>query len=394
METRKRTRLGGLLVAALAIGFVLAMGWGHAGAGTSLAGQPPDGIISVDCDTSQAGVQNACAFDPGTKFDVDIFIVEANSLGYIGYQANLSWEGAVVNYQATASTADEVLGPACTIPARAPDPPTGDPPLLFGCAAFPAPDPALTTTGAVLRFEFQCKAAPMGSSPAGLDPNQSEIHLISDPGNPQGTNFTGPSAQQIEPTLNDAIITCAVQPTPTTAAPTATTPPSDAPTATPMPPLPEGSDVTATAADGTIATGETTDVTIVVTDPDGNPLVNQSCTVAISSQPGDDATLSLGDAVQVSGDGFIDTTTDENGEITVTLGAGSTAGTIEVAALCGDITAVASVTVGPEGLPVTGASLLDSEGGVNAGLWVVIGVLFAAVATTLTGLAWRRGRAH
>ncbi len=411
MSTRKQIKLGGLLVAALAVGVLLAMGWGHTQAGPSLAGAP-DGTLAVDCNTGQAGVQSACTYDPGATFDVDVHIVQANSAGYVGYQAKLSWDGGVVNLLVGASAAEQAIGPACDIPARSPEPPTGSSPQLFGCVAFPAPDPPLTTTGAVIKFEFQCKASPSST--------QSPITLIPLPGDPNnGSHFLDSNLSPVEATLNSATITCALPtptptntppptstpcpgvcptdtptPTPTAVPPTATATMEGAPTATPMPPLPDGSDVTATAGDETIATGETTDVTIVVTDPDGNPLVNQSCTVAIGSQPGDDAALSLGEAVQVSGDGFIATTTDENGEVTVTLDAGSTAGTIEVVALCGDITAVASVTVGPEGLPVTGATLLDSDGGMNAGLWAVIGVLFAAVATTLTGLAWRRVRAR
>jgi hypothetical protein len=82
------------------------------------------------------------------------------------------------------------------------------------------------------------------------------------------------------------------------------------------------------------APGETVEITAEVLDG-GEPRPGVDCAFAISSQPGDDASLSSESA-----------TTDENGEATVPLDVGGTPGTIEVDVDCAGMTQTFTVEVG------------------------------------------------
>ena len=218
MGTRISLAFLGIAVGLAIVGIWLAFSHGKPHVGTSLAGGT-DGAMAVDCNTSQGGVQSACQYNPGANFQVQIHAAQAPPEGYSAFQAKFAWDSGVVNYSGAPDPADEALWPDCTIAARSPDPPTGDPPQLFGCFPFPFPTSPFFKTGAVLEFTFQCKPFPDSLSPApGLDPNQSLIHLIPRAGDPQaGTHFTDINLAQLDPALSDAVITCGegVTPTPT-----------------------------------------------------------------------------------------------------------------------------------------------------------------------------------
>ena len=325
MSTMKQARLGSLLVAALALGVLLAMGWGHSQAGPSQA-QALDGAMAVDCDASQGGVQSDCQYAPGTTFDIQLNVTQAPSTGYVGFQARFDWDSGVINYLPTGSGSDEGIWSHCDIAARSPDPPTGDPQQLIGCQAFPFPTTAFTDTGAVVQLQFECEAAPSGAltPPTGLNPDQSRLSLIAAPQVPQGTYFTDLNLSEVYPTLSDAVITCAELPTPTPGGPV--------PTPTPLPP------------------GDALNCDDFSSQEEAQAVLD--------SDPSDPNVLD-GDNDGIACEDF-----DYSGGVL------------------------------PTSLPVTGTSLLDGESGVNAGLWVAIGVLFAAAAATLTGLAWRRARSR
>jgi hypothetical protein len=151
--------------------------------------------------------------------------------------------------------------------------------------------------------------------------------------------------------------------------PTATTPPT-------TPPGGEGG-VTVDVSDDKIVVGDDVDVTATVVDENGDPVVGEACTFSIVSQPGDDASVDEGPV-----------TTDDAGQATSTLSAGSTAGTVQVQASCGAFTQVLDVVVAPEALPATGAARAGSDSQV----WLVA-LLAAAGAIALAGGLGLRRRA-
>ncbi|MEX2502799.1 MAG: Ig-like domain-containing protein, partial [Trueperaceae bacterium] len=147
-----------------------------------------DGAMKVDCDAATAGVQDGtgaqCDYASGATFSIQIHVTSAPSGGYFGFQAKPSWTDANLAYLPAANPGTEAAGawggwPDCSIPARFNNQPT-DPSVVFGCAAFPAPDPGSTHTGAVLQFAFQCEAdgtTPITLVPHGGDP-QAGSHFV------------------------------------------------------------------------------------------------------------------------------------------------------------------------------------------------------------------------
>ena len=128
--------------------------------------------------------------------------------------------------------------------------------------------------------------------------------------------------------------------------------------------------------------GEDTELTFTVKDTDGNTVEGVDCTFSIVGPAGTDATLSSATG-----------TTDANGDVSVTLPAGTTAETVQVQADCGDFGSfVQDVTVSPA-LPVTGAALA-ADGGFSVSLWAMIGALLVATAAGLTVFGWRSTRAR
>ncbi|MEX1253935.1 MAG: hypothetical protein WEE64_06295 [Dehalococcoidia bacterium] len=145
------------------------------------------------------------------------------------------------------------------------------------------------------------------------------------------------------------------------------------PTATEQPGGEGGVDVE--VSDDDVEVGEEVDVTATVADENGDPVVGEDCMFSIVSQPGDDASVDAGPV-----------TSDENGQATTSLSAGSTAGTVQVQADCGVFSAVLDVVVSPAALPATGGGEPDS----TSWAWLSA-LLVAAGAVALTGsLAMRR----
>ena len=332
--------------------------------------------MAVDCDASQGGIQTDCTYAPGSTFNIEVHVTDLPAGGYFIIQAKLGWTEGVVNY-VPAAAGDEALWGPCTIAASTNNwTETGVPSLLIACAPLPQLDPGDTTLGAVFTFEFTCKGTPEAASPpAGLDPDQSALDLISginEPEPSQGGTFFGDSGlQELDPALTGATVTCGeVPPTDTPTAPD--------PTATPLP----DTGVFLSSGDTVIAVGESTVLTFTVKDDSGNTVEGADCTFSILGPDGTDATLSSATG-----------TTDANGDVSVTLTAGTTAETVQVEADCGEFGSfVQDVTVSPT-LPLTGAGL-EAGGGLSVGLWAMIGALLVAAAAGLTVFGWRSTRAQ
>src|SRR3989337_102144 len=96
----------GVAVAVAIVVIWLTLAHGEPHVGTSLAGGT-NGAMAVDCNTSQAGVQAACQYAPGAAFAVQVNITQAPSVGYSGFQAKLTWDPGVVNYEPAPDLAEE-----------------------------------------------------------------------------------------------------------------------------------------------------------------------------------------------------------------------------------------------------------------------------------------------
>ena len=201
---------------------------------------PVPGVMEVDCDASQGGIQTNCAYPAGSSFQVEVHVTQPPADGYFGIQAKLGWTEGAVNYLPALDEEDEALWPDCTIAVRANNwELSGVPSLLFGCAPLPRLTVGATFTGAIFTFEFQCKSGPhSGSPPAGLAPGQSVLDLISSvdelPPRQGGSIFVSRNPQPIDPGLVDATVTCSDGPAPSS---TPLSPPAmPAPTPTPLTP--------------------------------------------------------------------------------------------------------------------------------------------------------------
>jgi hypothetical protein len=134
-------------------------------------------------------------------------------------------------------------------------------------------------------------------------------------------------------------------------------------------PPPTGN-VTVIAENMTPAVGTTVPVAATVRDQYGSVVAGVACTFVIVSQPGTSATVAPGPV-----------STDVNGVANTTLSTGTTAGTITVEAICGELTSQVSVVVGEPvavGLPPTGTGDADMPAGV---VWTL-----AMVAATALGI--------
>ena len=374
MKIGRQVKLGGLLVAAVVAGVIVTLALGHSQAGTSLA-QEANGAMAVDCNydpadpddpSTDAGIQTNCTYLPGSSFSIAIHVTAAPTGGYTGFQSKLRWNPGVVSYLPTTDPADEALWSECTVVLRSNNWEVyGLPSVLFGC--FPLIFSPLFDTGIVITLQFQCGAAPPDgmSPPNGVGGDESALTLISDEDDvtpviggqagQDGTFFTDPGLQQIDPVLTGATVTCAV--------PTEL-PPTDGE------PGPDG-EVSLTGGETVIEVGEDTVLTFTVVDTDGNTVPGVACNFSILGPAGTDATLSSDSG-----------TTNEFGQVSVTLTAGTTAETVQVEAECGEFgTFVQDVTVSPA-LPTTGAAL-EAEGGFSAGLWAMISALLVAAAAGL-----------
>jgi hypothetical protein len=102
-------------------------------------------------------------------------------------------------------------------------------------------------------------------------------------------------------------------------------------------PQPAGS-ATLTGSSTTVSVGGSTVLTLTVVDSSGDPVEGKSCELYISSQPGTDAAVTQDS-----------TATDASGVITGSLYVGTTLGTVEVTANCGNLFAGLSVVVAGAG---------------------------------------------
>jgi len=143
-------------------------------------------------------------------------------------------------------------------------------------------------------------------------------------------------------------------------------------------PPPTGS-ATLLASDATPAVGESVVLSVQILDPTGAPVAGESCSFAITQQPGTDAYVVAGSAM-----------TDAAGAAQTTLNVGSTPGLIGVQAQCGEFSALTSVVAGAAAeavaLPATGDGSMASSGG--SFLWLF--ALTAGVVLALAAVGVRR----
>jgi hypothetical protein len=227
-----RFRLG----IALGLALVGVVGTLAALQGVGSGSTSPGGAIAVDCDGGLPGIQTACDYDPAQTFIVDIHVTKPPTGGYFAHQVKLRWEEpGVLDFLPAADDSTENLLPACTIAARGPEHvgppenPAGKASFLYVCVPNPPLANGMTTTGAVLRFQFQCLPAAIGTSKLTLVPRLNDPQRTPPADDPEaGTIFLNASSMPIDPVLSGASIICdeVDDPTPT---------PSPSPSPTPEP---------------------------------------------------------------------------------------------------------------------------------------------------------------
>jgi DNA-binding CsgD family transcriptional regulator len=155
----------------------------------------PGGMMAVDCDADQAGIQSSCAYAGGATFHIQIHVTQAPSDGYFVFQSKLRWNDAQLGYL-PASTPHEALWEECDTPARLDY--QAEPSVIFGCYPFPYLAEGDTTTGAVLQLQFQCEEG--GMTPLELVSREGDLH--------GGTFFLDGLGNPIDPLLADAQVVC------------------------------------------------------------------------------------------------------------------------------------------------------------------------------------------
>ena len=149
-------------------------------------------------------------------------------------------------------------------------------------------------------------------------------------------------------------------------------------------PQPTGS-ATLTGSSTTVSVGGSTELTLEVVDSAGSPVAGKACTLYISSQPGTDASITQDSA-----------TTDAGGVITGTLYVGTTRGTVEITANCGNLFAglsvIAGAAVAPPQAPVEPGRITMPPTGVGPaadgetyGLGLIIALLAGGFVTLAAG---------
>jgi len=146
-------------------------------------------------------------------------------------------------------------------------------------------------------------------------------------------------------------------------------------------PPPTGN-VTLTAETTTATAGSSVPISATIRDQYGSVVAGVACKFSVISQPGTDASVVSGPF-----------TTDASGVAQTTLSAGSTAGTIVVGALCGELSAqVSVVNSAAVGLPPTGTSQADdSPAGITWALGIAAGAALG-IGGTLAVMMVRRAR--
>ena len=192
-----------ILVVAGVVGLIIALA-------TPISHGTFSGEMSVSCDASSPVVVAACQFDDQEEFAIEIH-APVSVGGFTAFQAQLRWDGAVLDYRPSLDLFQEVIWPDCYLPERQDNRP-GDTSVRLGCFT---PLGESSYTGALLLLEFACIA-----------PGTSQLTLVS--GN---SFFTGLDSSGglliIDPTLTGATVTCK-QTGPTS---TATSSPTENPTA-------------------------------------------------------------------------------------------------------------------------------------------------------------------
>jgi hypothetical protein len=103
-----------------------------------------------------------------------------------------------------------------------------------------------------------------------------------------------------------------------------------------------------------IEPGQSVEVTMTIVDDVGNPIADRACAFAVAAQPGSDAYVTA-----------LSPVTDADGQATALLHVGSSQGTVQVLAVCGDIIRLAEVAVvlPPASLPDTGVPAQRDDSG-------------------------------
>ena len=140
-------------------------------------------------------------------------------------------------------------------------------------------------------------------------------------------------------------------------------------------PPPTGN-VSMTASNAAPAAGSTISISATAMDPTGAVLANLACTFNIVSQPGTSAVVDAGPK-----------TTNASGVATTSLNVGTTAGTVVVGTLCGELSSQVTVQVAAAAgvrMPATGTGPVDSA---PYGLAMIAGLLAGGLTFLFAGSA-------
>lgn len=120
-----------------------------------------------------------------------------------------------------------------------------------------------------------------------------------------------------------------------------------------------------------------TEILLVLSDLNGNPIAGVASTATLLSQPGQGAKVTP-----------VSVTTDANGQATLVLATGDSAGVIKIQTVCGELSANVNIPIGqPPGPPNTGTGL-DSDRSLGNAALAMSGLVAAALG--LTGVIIRR----
>ena len=126
-----------------------------------------------------------------------------------------------------------------------------------------------------------------------------------------------------------------------------------------------------------------TEIRLVLSDLSGNPLAGVASTAMLVSQPGGGATVAP-----------LNFTTDANGQATLVLDTGDTAGLVTIETVCGELSANLNIPIGqPPGPPNTGTGP-GSSLSMGASALAMAGLAVGAVGVTTLILSRREVRSE